>query len=84
MSATLGDMRTISEDLERRTGREVALVTTAERPVPLSFTWSLTPLAEMVEEIVTTHQAPVYVVHPTQQARRRACCLPHHPQGAHA
>jgi len=67
MSATLGDMTTISEDLTRRTGREVAFVTTAERPVPLSFTWSLTPLAEMVEEIVTTHQAPVYVVHPTQQ-----------------
>ena len=67
MSATLGDMSRISEDLTRRTGRDVALVTTAERPVPLSFTWSLTPLAEMVEEIVTTHQAPVYVVHPTQQ-----------------
>ncbi|KGN39082.1 DEAD/DEAH box helicase [Knoellia subterranea KCTC 19937] len=67
MSATLGDMSRISEDLERRTGRDVAFVTTAERPVPLSFTWSLTPLPEMVEEIVTTHQAPVYVVHPTQQ-----------------
>ncbi|PRY63680.1 helicase-like protein [Knoellia remsis] len=68
MSATLGDMTAISEDLERRTGREVAHVTTAERPVPLSFTWSLTPLAEMVEEIVSTHQAPVYVVHASQQA----------------
>ncbi|MEO6020208.1 MAG: DUF3516 domain-containing protein [Knoellia sp.] len=67
MSATLGDMAQIREDLARRTGREVAVVTTAERPVPLSFSWSLTPLAEMVEEIVTTHQAPVYVVHPTQQ-----------------
>ena len=68
MSATLGDMSRIAADLQRRTGRTVAEVTTAERPVPLTFTWSLTPLAEVVEEIVTTRRAPVYVVHPSQAA----------------
>ncbi|HQG12292.1 MAG TPA: DUF3516 domain-containing protein, partial [Dermatophilaceae bacterium] len=68
MSATLGDMSKIVADLERRTGRPVAQVTTAERPVPLTYTWSLTPLAEVVEEIVTTRRAPVYVVHPSQAA----------------
>jgi len=68
MSATLGDMSRIAADLQRRTGRAVAEVTTAERPVPLTFTWSLTPLAEVVEEIVTTRRAPVYVVHPSQAA----------------
>ena len=68
MSATLGDMSRIAGDLQRRTGREVAEVTSAERPVPLTYIWSLTPLAEMVEEIVRTRRAPVYVVHPSQAA----------------
>jgi superfamily II DNA/RNA helicase len=68
MSATLGDMSTISADLTGRTGREVAHVTTAERPIPLTFSWSLEPLADTLTEIVTTHRAPVYVVHPSQAA----------------
>jgi hypothetical protein len=68
MSATLGDMTTIAEDLTRRTGRETAIVDQAERPVPLTFTWSLTPLEETLEELVTTGQGPVYVVHFTQAA----------------
>ena len=68
MSATLGDVSELAEDLSRRTGRETVLVTDAERPVPLTFTWALTPLAETLEELVTTHQAPVYVVHFTQAA----------------
>ena len=35
MSATLGDVTALREDLTRRTGRETALVDDAERPVPL-------------------------------------------------
>ena len=66
MSATLGDLTELAADLTRRTGRETALVTEAERPVPLTFTWALTPLADTLEELVTTHQAPAYVVHFTQ------------------
>ena len=66
MSATLGDVRTISEDLTRRTGRETALVDDAERPVPLTYSWSLAPLHELLEELAATNQAPVYVVHFTQ------------------
>ncbi|MBZ5734127.1 DUF3516 domain-containing protein [Nocardioides sp. TRM66260-LWL] len=68
MSATLGDVREIADDLSRRTGRDTALVTDAERPVPLDVVWSLDPLAERLEEIVATGQAPVYVVHFTQAA----------------
>jgi hypothetical protein len=68
MSATLGDMSRIAADLQRRSGRPVAEVTEAQRPVPLTFTWSLIPLAEVVEEIVATRRAPVYVVHPSQAA----------------
>jgi superfamily II RNA helicase len=68
MSATLGDVSFFAEDLTRRTGRETAVVTNTERPVPLSFTWALTPLHETLEELLTTNQAPVYVVHFTQAA----------------
>lgn len=68
MSATLGDLTELSEDLSRRSGRSTALVTGTDRPVPLSFSWALTPLPETIEELLTTHQSPVYVVHFTQAA----------------
>ncbi|MGA8845666.1 MAG: DUF3516 domain-containing protein [Nocardioides sp.] len=67
MSATLGDVSEIAEDLTRRNGRETAIVDDAERPVPLSFSWALTPLSETLEELVATKQSPVYVVHFTQK-----------------
>ncbi|QHC02441.1 DUF3516 domain-containing protein [Epidermidibacterium keratini] len=66
MSATLGDMSSIIEDLSRRTGRDTVLVDDAERPVPLEFSWSLMPLDDKLDELVTGDKAPVYVVHPTQ------------------
>ena len=68
MSATLGDTAFFADDLTRRTGRPTATVAGAERPVPLSFQWAMTPLHETLEELLTTHQAPVYVVHFTQAA----------------
>lgn len=68
MSATLGDVRELAEDLTLRNGRETAVVDDAERPVPLSFTWATTPLPETLEELVTTGQGPVYVVHFIQAA----------------
>src|SRR3954452_7256749 len=66
MSATLGDVRALREDLTRRTGRETALVDDAERPVPLHFSWSVEPLHELLEDMVRAGRAPVYVVHFTQ------------------
>ena len=66
MSATLGDMTAMREDLSRRTGRDTALIENSERPVPLYFSWSLEPLHELLEELVRTDQAPIYVVHFTQ------------------
>src|SRR4051812_25389527 len=68
MSATLGDVTRFQADLSRRTGRETAVVMNAVRPVPLSYVWAVTPLHETLEELLTTHQAPVYVVHFTQAA----------------
>ena len=68
MSATLGDVSFFVEDLKSRTGRDTAVVDDAERPVPLSFRWSMEPLDDTLEELVTTGQDPVYVVHFTQAA----------------
>ncbi|WAL48393.1 DEAD/DEAH box helicase [Rhodococcus pyridinivorans] len=68
MSATLGDVTFLQTDLTRRTGRPTAEVSGSERPVPLTFSYSQAPIGEAIEELVTTHQAPVYVVHFTQAA----------------
>ena len=44
--------------------------------MPLTYEWALTPLHETIEELLTTHQAPVYVVHFTQaSALERAQAL---------
>ena len=68
MSATLGDVSRFADDLTRRTGWPTAVVKNAERPVPLVFAFSLEPLHETLNELLTTDQAPVYVVHFTQAA----------------
>ncbi len=68
MSATLGDVTRFKDDLERRTQIECAVVSSVERPVPLHFEYVTTPLHETLEELLSTHRAPVYVVHFTQAA----------------
>jgi superfamily II RNA helicase len=68
MSATLGDVTFLREDLTRRTGRPTALVANAERPVPLYYSYATTPMHETIAELLDTRQAPVYVVHFTQQS----------------
>jgi superfamily II RNA helicase len=68
MSATLGDVSRFEKDLTRRTGRSTAVVRSAERPVPLMFSYVTTPLHETLEELLATGQAPAYVVHFTQAA----------------
>ncbi|MEX0153385.1 DEAD/DEAH box helicase [Microbacterium sp. LMI1-1-1.1] len=68
MSATLGDVTDIADDLSRRTGRPTARVTGVERPVPLHFEYARTPVHETVQELLDTKQAPIYVVHFSQAA----------------
>ena len=68
MSATLGDVENIADDLTRRTGRNTARVTGVERPVPLHFEYARTPVHETVQELLDTRQAPIYVVHFSQAA----------------
>jgi superfamily II RNA helicase len=68
MSATLGDVTRFKDDLERRTGRPTAVITSAERPVPLVYSYVTTPMHETLEDLLTAKQAPVYIVHFTQLA----------------
>ena len=68
MSATLGDVTTLAADLTRRTGRETAVVTGVERPVPLHFHYETSPIHETIDELLHTDRAPVYVVHFSQAA----------------
>jgi superfamily II RNA helicase len=68
MSATLGDVTMFRDDLTRRTGRSTAVVAGAERPVPLEFSYAMTPLHETIETLLEKDRAPVYVVHFTQAA----------------
>ena len=68
MSATLGDVTFLREDLTRRTGRPTALIANAERPVPLYYSYATTPMHETIAELLDTRQSPVYVVHFTQQS----------------
>jgi superfamily II RNA helicase len=76
MSATLGDVSFFAEDIQRRTGVPVAVIADAERPVPLTFSYAIEPLPELLEELVRTRRSPVYVVHFTQrEAVERAQAL---------
>ena len=68
LSATLGDMSVIRDDLAKRTGRPTAWIANAERPVPLTYRYAITPLHDTLAELLEGGEAPVYVVHFTQQA----------------
>ncbi|QQL45293.1 DEAD/DEAH box helicase [Sulfuriroseicoccus oceanibius] len=68
MSATLGETKFFEDELTTLTGAETVLVKSDQRPVPLEFIYSETPLAEMVESLVQNDKAPVYLVHFAQRA----------------
>lgn len=67
LSATLGDTSWLEQDLEKRTGCSVSVISNAERPVPLHYTWSLDPISEVIQDLVASHMAPVYVVYFSQR-----------------
>ena len=76
MSATLGDTAGLRRDLTARTGRDTALVASADRPVPLDVEYRETPLHVSIEQLLSAGQAPVYIVHFTQrEATARAQSL---------
>ena len=68
MSATLGDVSDLADDLSRRTGRRTALVTGVERPVPLHFSYERRPVHDVLERLLEERETPVYIVHFSQAA----------------
>ena len=68
MSATLGDVTDIANALEEHTGRAVDQVLDAPRPVPLSYEFVETPLEGTVELALRDGDAPLYIVHFSQEA----------------
>lgn len=67
MSATLGDVGGIARALEAHTGRAVDVVADAPRPVPLSWRYVDTPLEATVKVALEAGEAPLYIVHFSQQ-----------------
>lgn len=67
MSATLGDTAKIEDGLKKLTGREVAVVRSAVRPVPLDFEYRETPLHETLAYLLDRGRAPIYIVNFTQR-----------------
>ena len=63
MSATLGDVTELAADIGRRTGRDTALVTGVDRPVPLHFAYEVRAAHEVVELLVAEGGTPAYLVH---------------------
>jgi len=68
MSATLGDTKRIEDAIEERSGDPPALVTSAQRPVPLSYSYRVTPIHETVIELCEQGESPIYLVHFTQRS----------------
>ncbi|GLB66050.1 DEAD/DEAH box helicase [Arthrobacter mangrovi] len=66
MSATLGDVTRFERGLTELTGRPSTTVSSAERPIPLHYYYVQTPVQESLEELLSTRQVPVYVVHFSQ------------------
>jgi len=68
MSATLGETGVFEDALTTLTGVPTVTVRSDQRPVPLEFVYSETPLEEKVAELVAAGKAPIYLVHFTQLA----------------
>lgn len=67
MSATIGNCEVIKNSLKELTGKEVAEILSAERPVPLDFSYSEAPLHETLASLIASRKYPVYVVNFTQR-----------------
>lgn len=68
MSATLGDMSEIAKRLDAFSDRSVAVITGAQRPVPLTFQYRETMTHETVQDLIDADEAPIYLVNFTQRA----------------
>ena len=67
MSATLGDTSAFEQKIPARSGRELTVVSSEERPVPLQYEYSERPMHEALRELLQQGRGPVYVVHFSQR-----------------
>ncbi|MEQ8717352.1 MAG: DUF3516 domain-containing protein [Acidimicrobiales bacterium] len=72
MSATLGDTTRFETGLTDLTGRPTVVVSSATRPVPLTFEYRETPIHETIAEALAEDRAPIYVVHFSQREATEA------------
>lgn len=72
MSATLGETDFFQRELTRLTGVPTALVAGTVRPVPLEFRYSMLGIEETLAQLLEKNQAPVYLVHFTQNDAAKA------------
>lgn len=72
MSATLGETAFFQRELSRLTGAPTALVAGTTRPVPLEFRYSMTGIDETIADLLEKKQAPIYLVHFTQNDAAKA------------
>jgi len=68
MSATLGETRKFEDAITELTGVTATLVKSADRPVPLDFSYSEETLHNTVVNLLEDGKAPIYVVHFAQRA----------------
>lgn len=72
MSATLGDVSATVKTLQETTGRQTAEITGMVRPVPLSFSYEVKELAEIVADTLKSKLTPAYLVYFSQQEASNA------------
>lgn len=72
MSATLGETAFFQRELTRLTGAPTALIAGTTRPVPLEFRYSMKGIDETITELLEKNQAPIYLVHFTQNDAAKA------------
>ena len=66
ISATLGDTAFFEQEMTKLNGLQSVCIRNAERPVPLEFAYSESPLPNEVQRLLNEGKGPVYVVHFTQ------------------
>lgn len=67
LSATLGDTTLWKKGIEHTTGRTVHEVTATQRPIPLRYEYSVSPLNEKLSQLISDGLGPAYVVFFTQR-----------------
>ncbi|MEM6290769.1 MAG: DUF3516 domain-containing protein [Myxococcota bacterium] len=67
MSATLGDVGVFEQRIPEYTGRELVVVKSATRPVPLDFAYRETTIHDTVTTLGDDGRTPIYVVNFSQR-----------------